>query len=172
MPQPTMKTLNIIKNDPYLQPFEQALNARYEYAQNKEKELTGGRQSLADFASGYLYFGLHRTKTQWIFREYAPNATEIYLIGDFNNWQQGPEYQLKNIGNGVWEIKLPLKAMRHGDLYKLMMHWSSGFENESQHGQRVWCRMTLRRYSVHRCGHLPSRMSSNRKVSSRIKPPC
>ncbi len=127
MPQPTMKTLNIIKNDPYLQPFEQALNARYEYAQNKEKELTGGRQSLADFASGYLYFGLHRTKTQWIFREYAPNATEIYLIGDFNNWQQGPEYQLKNIGDGVWEIKLPLKAMRHGDLYKLMMHWSSGF---------------------------------------------
>ena len=122
-----MKMLNIIKNDPYLKPFEQALNGRYEYAQNKEKELTGGRESLAEFASGYLYFGLHKTKTQWIFREYAPNATELYLIGDFNNWQQGPEYQLQNIGNGVWEIKLPLKAMRHGDLYKLMMHWSNGF---------------------------------------------
>lgn len=121
------KTLKIVKNDPYLQPYESALDGRYEYALRKEKELTGGHQSLSDFASGYLYFGLHKTQKKWIFREYAPNATEIYLIGDFNNWQQGPEYQLKNIGGGVWEIELPLRAMRHGDLYKLMMHWESGF---------------------------------------------
>ncbi|MBQ9591274.1 MAG: alpha amylase C-terminal domain-containing protein [Paludibacteraceae bacterium] len=119
--------LQIIKNDPYLEPFENAIDARYNYAIAKEQELTGGNQTLAEFASGYLYFGLHKTKTGWTFREYAPNATEIFLIGDFNNWQQGPEYQLQNIGGGVWEINLPSHAMRHGDLYKLMMHWEGGF---------------------------------------------
>ena len=122
-----MKTLNIVKNDSGLERYAGAIEARYDYAKRKELELTGGTQSLADFASGYLYFGLHKTSKEWIFREYAPNATELYLIGDFNNWQQGPEYQLQNIGNGVWEIKLPLRAMRHGDLYKLMMHWKGGF---------------------------------------------
>ena len=122
-----MKTLNIVKNDFGLERYAGAIEARYDYAKRKELELTGGTQSLADFASGYLYFGLHKTSKEWIFREYAPNATELYLIGDFNNWQQGPEYQLQNIGNGVWEIKLPLRAMRHGDLYKLMMHWKGGF---------------------------------------------
>ncbi|MBP5136450.1 MAG: alpha amylase C-terminal domain-containing protein [Paludibacteraceae bacterium] len=122
-----MKTLNIVKNDPGLERYAGAIEARYDYAKRKELELTGGTQSLADFASGYLYFGLHKTSKEWVFREYAPNATEIYLIGDFNNWQQGPEYQLNNIGGGVWEIKLPLHAMRHGDLYKLMMHWRDGF---------------------------------------------
>ncbi|MBR6804666.1 MAG: alpha amylase C-terminal domain-containing protein [Paludibacteraceae bacterium] len=122
-----MKTLNIVKNDSGLERYAGAIEARYDYAKRKELELTGGTQSLADFASGYLYFGLHKTPKEWIFREYAPNATELYLIGDFNNWQQGPEYQLQNIGNGVWEIRLPLRAMRHGDLYKLMMHWKGGF---------------------------------------------
>ncbi|MBQ2051544.1 MAG: alpha amylase C-terminal domain-containing protein [Paludibacteraceae bacterium] len=122
-----MKTLNIVKNDSGLERYAGAIEARYDYAKRKELELTGGTQSLADFASGYLYFGLHKTSKEWIFREYASNATELYLIGDFNNWQQGPEYQLQNIGNGVWEIKLPLRAMRHGDLYKLMMHWKGGF---------------------------------------------
>ncbi len=122
-----MKSLPLIQQDPWLKPFEKAITARYEYAMRREQELTGTNKNLAEFASGHLYFGLHRTKDGWVFREYAPNATEIYLIGDFNNWQQGPEYQLQNIGDGNWEIKLPVHAMRHGDLYKLMMHWHGDF---------------------------------------------
>lgn len=121
-----MKELKLITNDSYLKPYESAITARYDYAISREKELIGNA-SLAEFANGHIYFGLHKTDKEWVFREYAPNATEIYLIGDFNNWQQGPEYQLSNIGDGVWEIKLPLKAMRHGDLYKLMMHWNGDF---------------------------------------------
>lgn len=134
-----MGTLNIVKNDAYLQPFEAAIEGRHNYALQKEKELIGSAKNLADFATGYLYFGLHRTADGWIFREYAPNATELYLIGDFNDWQSGPEYQLQNIGNGVWEISLPAKAIRHGDLYKLMMHWHAGF------GERIpaWTRRVV-----------------------------
>ena len=40
---------------------------------DKEAELTNkGKQTLSDFASGYLYFGLHRTAKGWTFREWAP----------------------------------------------------------------------------------------------------
>ena len=81
---------------------------------------------MSDFASGYLYFGLHRTDKGWVFREWAPNATAIYLVGDFNSWTELAPYQLKPKKNGVWEINLPSRAMKHGDLYKLHIHWNGG----------------------------------------------
>ena len=81
---------------------------------------------MSDFASGYLYFGLHRTTDGWIFREWAPNATEIFIVGTFNEWKELKKYSLKRKDYGVWEIKLPADAMRHGDLYKLIVHWEGG----------------------------------------------
>lgn len=75
---------------------------------------------MSDFASGYLYFGLHRTVTAG-FSARAPNATQIFLIGTFNDWKEEKKYSLKRKANGNWEIKLPADAMKHGDLYKLMV---------------------------------------------------
>ena len=121
------KTLHLIKNDPWLEPFTEAIAGRHQHALDKESELTNkGKQTLSDFASGYLYFGLHRTDKGWTFREWAPNATHIYLVGTFNNWEETTTYKLQPIGNGNWEINLPADAMKHGDLYKLMMHWDGG----------------------------------------------
>ena len=81
-----MKPLELIKNDPYLEPYETAIRGRYEFALATEKRLTRqGKSTLSDFASGYLYFGLHRTQDGWVFREWAPNATALYLVGDFND---------------------------------------------------------------------------------------
>ena len=71
-----------------------------------QQRLTQGKMSLADFASGHEYFGLHFQKDKWVFREWAPNATAIYLIGDFSGWAEKEEFALKKINNGVWEIKL------------------------------------------------------------------
>lgn len=121
-----MDKLKLIKKDPYLKPYEDALYERFKYAQRKEDELTGGRQTLADFATGYLYFALHKQAKKWVFREWAPNATAIYLIGDFNSWQETEKYKLKPLKNGVWELSVPEKAMKHGDLYKMKVHWEGG----------------------------------------------
>ena len=77
--------LKLIKNDKWLEPFAPAIEGRYYSVLAKKSELTnGGKKSLSDFATGYLYFGLHRTAKGWVFREWAPNATSICLIGDFN----------------------------------------------------------------------------------------
>ena len=130
MPKKSVKKterIGLVKNDPWLEPYEAAIVGRHEHALYKLNELTNnGKQSLSDFASGYLYFGLHHTDKGWVFREWAPNATEMYLVGDFNSWTELAPYQLKPKKNGVWEINLPDRAMKHGDLYKLRVHWNGG----------------------------------------------
>ena len=120
--------IGLVKNDPWLEPFEDAIRGRHEHALYKLNELTNnGRQTLSDFATGYLYFGLHQTEKGWVLREWAPNATEIYVVGDFNDWREDEKYRMKRLKNSAnWEIKLPARAMKHGDLYKLKVHWQGG----------------------------------------------
>lgn len=121
------RQLKIVRDDEWLQPFEAAIQGRHEHVNNRIADLTGGKGSLSDFADGHLYFGLHRTPRQWVLREWAPNATAIYLTGTFNQWQELPNYALKRIDeNGTWELKLPAKALHHLDLYKLSIHWDGG----------------------------------------------
>ena len=94
----------------------------------KEKELTAGSKSLDDFANAHNYFGLHRQADGgWVFREYAPHATGITLIGDFSGWQQQARYALRRLPDGgVWEVTLPADAISHGQLYKMMVRWDGG----------------------------------------------
>ena len=122
------KHIGLVKNDPYLEPYEGAIRGRHEHALWKLGQLTqNGKKTLNDFANGYDYFGLHKTARGWVFREWAPNATEIYLIGEFNDWKECPKYKAKRIsGTGNWELKLSEKAIKHGDLYKMKVHWQGG----------------------------------------------
>ena len=87
------KQLAILRNDPWLEPYEAAIDGRHEDVVRKMEELTantGG--SLDAFANAYNYFGLHKTRDGWTFREYAPNATGIWLIGTFSDWKTEDKY--------------------------------------------------------------------------------
>lgn len=121
------KTLGIIKHDPWLAPYTDAIVGRHKDALKKELELVGKKGNLVDFANAHKYFGLHKTKTGWVFREWAPNATEIYLMGTFTDWHEDEDYKLTKLDGGVWEINLPKKALKHGDLYKLIVKWDGGY---------------------------------------------
>ena len=120
-----METPYIVQQDPWLRPFEAQIAGRKIQADRKEQNLTGG-QPLHDFAAGHLYFGLHRTPEGWVFREWAPNATSIHLIGDFSGWKELPSYAMQPVGDGCWEIRLPESRLVHGDLYKLLIRWKGG----------------------------------------------
>lgn len=121
------KILPILKNDPWLEPYAPMIEGRHNDVISKKKELLeNGIGSLSNFANAHHYFGLHRTPDGWVFREWAPNATKIYLIGTFNNWNECEEYEMNSIGDGKWEICLPLEKMHHLDLYKLKIHWNGG----------------------------------------------
>ena len=112
--------------DPYLKPYANVLRKRHERAVLRELEFTDGTRKLSELANGHLYYGLHKTENGWIFREKAPNATALYLYGDFSRWQIKPEFALHPIGNGDWEIELPDFCLQHTMLYKLWMVWQSG----------------------------------------------
>jgi len=117
----------LLERDPYLKPYEKDLSRRFVRITKTEKMLTGDKISLADFASGHEYFGLHFYRNEWIFREWAPNADAIYLIGDMTNWQEKKKFALERINSeGVWEIRLPSDLMGHEDLYRLRIHWPGG----------------------------------------------
>lgn len=121
--------IGLVNKDAYLEPFEEAIRGRHEHALWKLNALTGqGKRSLSDFANGYKYYGLHKVSRGWVFREWAPNATAIYLVGDFNDWKETDKFKATCIeGTGDWELKLPAKALKHGDLYKMHVYWEGGY---------------------------------------------
>ena len=126
-PEKKQPTLAIIKDDPWLEPYAQAIEGRHQDAVNKIAELTGGQCPLCDFANAHHYYGLHRTEDRgWVLREWAPNATDIYVIGQFNDWRECAPYRMKRLNDGNWELVLPERAMKHGDLFKLRVHWQGG----------------------------------------------
>ena len=122
------KKLAILRNDPWLEPFAPAIEGRHEDVVNKLEELTaasGG--SISDFANAYKYYGLHRLpEGGWVFREHAPNATEIWLIGTFSEWKCEDAYKMTRLDNGNWELVLPDDALKEGDLYKMLVTWNGG----------------------------------------------
>ena len=112
--------------DPWLNPYAGTIENRIKKCMSKEKELTGD-YSLSEFACGHHYYGLHKISDHWIFREWAPHASTIYLTGTFTGWIEKDTYKLKKINqNGDWEIVLPENGLKHGDLYKLSVHWNDG----------------------------------------------
>jgi len=119
--------IRLLKSDPYLKPFSDQIRQRLERIEETEQRLTQGKMTLSEFASGHEYFGLHFRRGEWVFREWAPNATAIYLIGNMSDWKEQGEFKLEKISNyGVWEIRLPSDKMSHGELYRLHIHWSGG----------------------------------------------
>lgn len=114
----------IIALDPYLEPYAPVLKRRAERLAGMERRLTAEEMTIAEFASGHEYFGMHFRDGGWVFREWAPNAEAIYLVGDMNGWQEQAPYAMdKDNRTGVWEIHLPAERLSHGDLYRLRIHW-------------------------------------------------
>ncbi|MCY1721149.1 alpha amylase C-terminal domain-containing protein [Prolixibacteraceae bacterium Z1-6] len=134
----------LVQNDSWLEPYSGVISDRMIVADRKEQELTNGIP-LIDFATGYLYFGLHKTDGGWVIREWAPNATHIYLVGTFNNWNEEARYSFKYIDNGVWELLLDEQDMSHGDLYALHVHWAVNF------GKRIpaWAKRVVQDSETH-----------------------
>lgn len=98
-------TPKILKIDPYLEPYKEAIENRINAYCEKKKVLLSDGQSLVDFANGYKFFGIHKTSDGWVYREWAENADEMFFTGDFNNWSLS-SHPMKKLQNGVFEIVL------------------------------------------------------------------
>ena len=120
-----MSKKTIVELDPWLEPHADSIAKRSLYIKQRSAKLLDGK-SPAEFALGYQYFGLHRTADGWIFREWAPNATRIFLVGEFSDWQEQSEYELESLDNGQWQLELPAGALKHNQQYKLRVYWNGG----------------------------------------------
>ena len=129
----------LVINDPWLAPYEDAIKGRFYRAEEVKKRLLWGQETLSDFAMGHHHFGLHKNDQGWVIREWAPNASDLYLVGDCNHWQQRDDYKFTSQPGGCWELQLPPHALAHGQLYHLLMCWPGGS------GERLpaWCNRAL-----------------------------
>lgn len=121
-----MKVSNYFERDENLKCYSGPIAGRLQRACDRERELLGQHASLSDFAVGYLYFGLHRYGKNWIMREWIPDATAIYLLGDFSEWKCKEEFRLHHTYAGVWSIEISGELLKHQDLYKLHVCWEGG----------------------------------------------
>jgi 1,4-alpha-glucan branching enzyme len=128
----------LIKNDFSLEPYSSVINERIKKITLKEKDLCGD-DSLEDIANGHLYYGLHKYPDCWMFREKAPFASEIFLIGDFSEWKVSEKFRMEKINRWDWELKISANVLKHGDLYKLIIRWDGG------EGERIpaYCRKVV-----------------------------
>jgi len=103
---PTDKdNLKILTIDPWLRPYEKDLLLRMKRYGDVKKILLGENSDLRDFANGHKFFGFHQVENGWYYREWAPAAEALFLVGDFNHWNPDSHPLAKKEG-GIWELFL------------------------------------------------------------------
>lgn len=118
--------LPIYETDKYLAPYANILESRRQKAQARLEEIKTTCGPLDEFAKAYEFYGMHHVGDVWTLREWAPGATDIYVIGDFSDWRELPEYAMERVEFGNWQISIPDSVIRHGDKFKMSVHWNGG----------------------------------------------
>ena len=117
--QQSKKQLRILEIDPWLTPFQADLTLRMDRFVHLKHQLLGEGTSFSDFANGHQYFGFHREMDGWVYREWAPGAEALFLIGDFNGWNRRSHPLIRGEA-GVWELRLEgSDALKHRQLIKV-----------------------------------------------------
>lgn len=128
----------IDRTDYLLDQYKHIIKRRAELAFIRELEFTNRKKKLSDCFNSHLYFGLHKLKKGWVFRELAPNATGVWLIGEFSDWKATEKFCLKRKDDGVWELEIPNDDLCHGTEYRLFITWNGGAgERLPSHARRV-----------------------------------
>lgn len=132
----------LLRMDPWLEPHAHAISGRLDAIEATKKRLKKDG-SLSEFANGHLYFGCHYEQDKLVFRTWAPHATTLYLVGDFNAWKSEIDYQFERLENDVFELKLQADQLPPGTLYRYRIQWPGG------EGERIpaWCRRVIQRES-------------------------
>jgi len=110
----------LVKDDPWLEPYTDEISDRIRRFNTLLQSIEDAEGSLESFASAYSYMGInYDTKAKgWWYREWAPAARSLSLIGDFNQWDTQAHPMKKN-EKGIWEIFIDGNVLKHGDKVKV-----------------------------------------------------
>ncbi len=123
--------LPLVQHDPWLAPFEDVLRARQARLQARLTEIKQYHGSLLNYATAHQQLGLYHDAARggWVYREWAPAARALFLVGDFNGWDRQAN-PLRKLDFGVWEVLLPDAAydqrLSHGSRYKVHVVTEAG----------------------------------------------
>ena len=145
------ETFKLIDRDPMLGGFYEDIALRMRLYRETRARLLGevpgkrgtGRSpravkdaALENFADGHLYYGFHKTETGWVYREWAPEAEAMTLIGDFNGWNRQAAPMRRLNAGGDWEVEVP--ELPHGSLVKVQVtHCGQTFDRIPLYIHRV-----------------------------------
>lgn len=121
----------LVMADGWLAPFTEAIRERlrlFDWRLAQIKKHYGSLEAIADSAHT-MGIRFDETRRKWIYREWAPSARGLWLIGDFNGWNNR-SHPLKPGKGGVWEIVLDENVLHHGDRVKVHVLGSKGQEND------------------------------------------
>ncbi|MFM2251305.1 MAG: hypothetical protein RLZZ358_2235 [Bacteroidota bacterium] len=114
----------LLDEETWLQPYMEVIQRRRTRFQAAYSAITDYAGSIGEFASSHEYYGIQvdPIRKGWTYREWAPHAQALYLIGDFNGWNR-TSHPLRKNSRGDWEIFLPQtqyqEAFVHGSKLKV-----------------------------------------------------
>jgi len=117
----------LVKDDPWLQPYTDEISNRIDRFNHHLNEIKSGFKSLIEYSRAYKELGINYKATEkgWYYREWAPEAYNLSLIGDFNDWNKS-SHALTKRDNGIWEIFIPQNELKEGDLVKVHIQAKNG----------------------------------------------
>ena len=128
------KMLPMVERDEWLHPVADKVAERHNRYLARMSAIQQQAGSIVDYANGYLYYGWQWDEALdgWWFREWLPEAYDVFIFGDFNSWQR-TQLRLDKNRDGVWSIFLPNAMyghlLTHGSLYKLHIHGKNGWHD-------------------------------------------
>ncbi|CAE6449752.1 unnamed protein product [Rhizoctonia solani] len=106
-PELTFNPDMIMQIDPWLEPNLPALSERRGHFDHVKHNLLTSEGDYDKLTRGYERFGLNVQPDNSVnYSEWAPNAVEASLIGDFNGWDRGSHKMTKD-QFGVWSLNVP-----------------------------------------------------------------
>ena len=128
------KMLPMVERDEWFHPVAEKVAERHDRYLARMGAIEQQAGSIVDYANGYRYYGWQwdATLDGWWFREWLPEAYDVFIFGDFNSWQR-TQLRLDKNSDGVWSIFLPNAMyghlLTHGSLYKLHVHGKNGWHD-------------------------------------------
>src|SRR5690242_1696373 len=85
----------LVNLDPWLEPYSEHLRNRFKHYQHFRSILDAHGGPTGEMTKGHRYFGFNRGSADgkgpangvW-YREWAPGARSLRLVGDFNDWNR------------------------------------------------------------------------------------
>jgi 1,4-alpha-glucan branching enzyme len=118
--------LQLIKDDGWLAPYEQDIQNRFDYVQKELKRINSDYGDLLQYANRHTELGVQKSDSGYRYRECAPAASALSLVGDFNNWN-ADSHPLKKDKDGIWEVTVDKKEpLQHLSSLKVRVTSANG----------------------------------------------